>query len=557
MNVPMTAFPPPDQGGLAYKWKVLISVVFGIFMVILDTTVVNVAFRTLQQELGADLNDTQWILSVYVLALGICTPLAGFLGDRFGIKRMFVGGLAVFVVGSLLCGVAPDLWLLVLARALQGAGGGVALPLGTALLFRAFPPHEQGTALGVFGIALVVAPALGPILGGWLVDQGHWRWIFFINVPIGIVGVYLGARWLREVRSEHRPRLDLAGLVTSVVGFGAVLYAASISANLGWSSPRVLLWFMLGAAALSFYALTQLYTAPEPLLNLRLFHKPLFLTASLVGYVSVVALFGAEFLLPLYLQALRGYSALETGFILLPLALAAGVTTPIAGKLYDKVGPRPLVTIGFTVLALNTWQLSRLEADTPISWIAFLLLLRGFALGMTVQTTFVTALSVVPMREIAGGSALTNSTRQVAQALAVAVLATVLTSTLSPEIKALSAQLRASGVAEGAGATLALCDPATYPTAPSAAAPPSGVASLSAQGVPTLPAGPTTSALSATLMRACTEQVAGFEKTYLLTFFASLLALALGLTLPGWPGRFHGRRSADALASDPMVAAGH
>jgi DHA2 family multidrug resistance protein len=556
MNATLSASPVPDTGRLAYKWKVLISVVFGIFMVILDTTVVNVAFRTLQQELGVSLNDSQWIISVYVLALGICTPLAGFLGDRFGIKRMFVGGLAIFVAGSFLCGIAPNLWLLVLARALQGAGGGVALPLGTALLFRTFPPHEQGTALGIFGIALVVAPALGPILGGWLVDQGHWRWIFFINVPVGVLGVFLGARWLRELPSARKPRLDGAGLVTSVVGFGAVLYAASISADLGWSSPTVLLWFLFGAAVLSFYALTQLYTAPDPLLNLRLFHKPVFLTASLVGYVSVVALFGAEFLMPLYLQALRGYTALQTGFILLPLAIAAGITMPIAGRLYDRVGARPLVTIGFIVLAVNTWQLSRLEANTPIAWIAFLLLLRGLALGLTVQTTFVTALSVVPIREIAGGSALTNSTRQVAQALAVAVLATVLTSTLSPEIKAVSAQLRESGVAAHSSATVALCDPSTYPTVPSATAAGASpsLASAAAQGVP--PAGRATAALGATLLRACQEQVAGFEKTYLLTFFASLVALALGLTLPGWPGPYHGRRSADGHHGPPM-AGGH
>jgi DHA2 family multidrug resistance protein len=535
MNATMNA-PAAGAGGLAYKWKVLFSVVFGIFMVILDTTVVNVAFQTIRRELGVSINDSQWVISVYVLALGISTPLAGYLGDRFGIKRMFVGGLAVFVVGSLLCGLAPGLWLLIAARALQGAGGGVALPLGTALLFGAFPAEEQGMALGIFGIALVVAPALGPILGGWLVDHDLWRWIFFINLPIGIVGVTLGVRWLKELHPLHRPPLDVAGLVTSVVGFGSVLYAASIAADLGWASPQVLWWFLLGAAALTFFALTQLYTARYPLLNLRLFQKPVFLIASLVGYVSVVALFAAEFLLPLYLQALRGYSALQTGLILLPLAIAAGITTPIAGRLYDRIGPRPLVAVGFTILAVNTWQLSRLEATTDIAWIMFLLVLRGVALGMTVQTTFVTALSVVPGRELSRGSALTNSTRQVAQAIAVAVLATVLTSTLSPEIKALQARTEEAQVTTAE--PVALCVPSTYPKAPPAAL---------AQAAPGVPPAAADAAIAATLSRACEEQVAGFEKTYLLTFVFSLIALGLGLMLPGWPGTFHGRRAADRM----------
>jgi EmrB/QacA subfamily drug resistance transporter len=172
-------------------------------MVILDSTVVNVAFQTLRQEFGSEITSAQWIISVYVLALGISTPLAGFLADRFGIKRIYLSGLTIFVLGSLVCGLSPNLGVLVAARALQGFGGGIALPLGIALLLRAFPVAEQGMALGIFGVAAIVAPAIGPILGGWLVDSGLWRLIFFINPPIGLVGVLLGSRFLRESRSDR------------------------------------------------------------------------------------------------------------------------------------------------------------------------------------------------------------------------------------------------------------------------------------------------------------------------------------------------------------------
>jgi EmrB/QacA subfamily drug resistance transporter len=449
---------------------------FGVFMVVLDTTVVNVAFPTLRAEFGASLNDAQWIVSIYVLALGMSTPLSGYLSDRLGIKRVFLGGLAVFVFGSFLCGVAPNLALLIVARALQGIGGGIALPLGSAQLYSAFPPNEQGKAFGYFGIVLMTAPALGPLLGGVLVDQGLWRWIFFVNVPIGVFGVWLGARWLREWRQDARPHLDVVGLLLALVAFGSLLYAASIAATVGWTAGSTLAWFAVGSVALAGFVLTDLHSSKEPLLDFRLFQRPTFLTANLIGYVSVIALFGAEFLMPLYLQNLRGQTSLGSGLILLPLAVAAAIATPIAGRLYDRIGPRPLIVFGFLLLVVNTWQLSRLTMTTSITFIMFLLALRGLALGTTVQTTFATALGSVPRPRLARGSALINATRNVVQSIGVAVLATVL---------------------------------------------------ASAGGQPLI----------------------GFENAYRLTFYVSLLAVAIALFLPGWPGQWSGREGLQAATA--------
>ena len=523
---------PFRPGRLAPKWKVLISVIFGIFMVILDTTVVNVAFQTLRAEFGATLNDAQWIISIYVLALGISTPLAGFLSERFGIKRTYLTGLAIFVSGSFLCGLAPSLPFLIVARALQGFGGGIALPLGIAALLRAFPAAEQGLALGIFGIAALVAPAVGPILGGYLVDQGLWRAIFFINPPIGLLGIFLGSRFLPGIRSEHKPALDIWGLITEIVGFGAVLYGASVAANEGWAAPDVLVSFVVGAIGLAAFAVVELRVAKEPLLDLRLFAKRVFLNASLLGYVSVIALFGAEFLMPIYLQSLRGITAFQTGLMLLPLAVTGAISTVVAGRLYDRLGPRPLVGFGFGVLVINTWQLSQLKADTPVSWIIFLLALRGLALGSTVQTTLVTALSVVPLRQLAGGSSLTNATRQVIQAIGVAVLATVLASTLSPQIAALQQQMLDIPPQPGVP-PMALCDP------PTSGAHASGALSSAVASVQ-LP-----SNAPQLLGEACTESVAGFEQAYKVTFYAAIVAVVLGLMLPGWPFKWAGRRAAD------------
>lgn len=531
------------EGRLAYKWKVLISVIFGIFMIILDTTVVNVAFQTIRREYNTSLSNSQWVISIYTLALGIATPLSGFLSDRFGIKRMYVGGLGTFVLGSLLCGLAPALsssiWLLVAARALQGFGGGIAQPLGSALLFSTFPPKEQGTALGIFGIALVVAPALGPILGGLLVDQGVWRWIFFINIPIGIVGVALATRFLRERKPERVPALDPLGLVSAVVGFGAVLYAASIAAEQGWGSAGVLTWFAVGGVALLLFVIVELFVAKEPLLNLRLFGNSTFLTASLIGYVTVIGLFGAEFLMPVYLQALRGRTALQTGFILLPLALTSGVITPLAGRLYDRIGPRVLIVTGFSILLINTWQLSQIQADTPIGWILFLLALRGAALGFTIQTTFATALAAVPRQALARGSSLINGTRFVVQSIGVAVLATVLASALSPEVKEQGRRLQEQASQQASAAPFGLCE---TPGVPPEQNVPAGVPEFArAQAL-------------AGIQQACQENLVGFERTYRLTFYIALAAVVIGLFMPGWPLAWAGRVAAGEA---PPAPSGH
>lgn len=513
----------PGAAPRANKWKVLVCVVFGIFMTILDTTVVNVAFPTLRREYHATLANAQWIVSVYVLALGIATPLAGFLADRFGIKRMYALGLGIFVLGSLLCGVAPSLPVLIATRALQALGGGIALPLGTAQLYAAFPPEERGTALGLFGMALLVAPALGPVLGGALVDRGLWRWIFFVNVPIGVLGVVLATRWLAPDRRARRPRLDLGGLVSAIIGFGALLYAATQADARGWTAAPTLIWFGIGGGAMIALALFELKLARDPLLDFSLFGNRIFLAACLVGWVSVLALFGAEFLLPLYLQALRGQTAFHTGIILLPLAVTAGITTPLAGRLYDRIGPRALVVFGYLILVYNTWELAHLTATTTMGYVAFLMLLRGLALGTTVQSTFTTALGAVPIARVARGSSLVNATRNVIQAVGVAVLATLLAGPLAPQVRAADHARQVRATAEPPGLCVAGA-PRTGTAAPTA-----GAARTSP--APRMPEG----------AASCAEHLAGFSDAYMLTFIMSIVALLLGLSLPGWPGPWSGR----------------
>ena len=535
----------PPEKGLAYKWKVLISVLFGIFMIILDSTVINVALQTLRAEYNVSLSEVQWIISIYALALGITTPLSGFLADRFGIKNVYVFGLAIFTLSSVLCGIAPSFIVLIIARALQGVGGGLAQPLGPAMLYRAFPPKEQGTALGFFGIALVAAPALGPILGGLLVDANMWRYIFFINLPIGILGVFLASRFLRKDQPNAvKPKADPFGIITAIVAFGSLLYAATQAADLGWTSSTVLTWFAIGGVTLLAFILVELFGTKDPLLDLRLFRIPQFMIATILGYVTVLALFGAEFLMPVYLQALRGQTALQTGLLLLPLAITSGIATPIAGRLYDKIGPRILVIIGFGLLAVNTWQLAQIQALTPISNIMWLFALRGLALGLVVQTTFTTALSAVPPRILPRGSSLINGTRFVVQSIGVAALATVLASGLSQATKDFQTQSQeraASSVAAGTNTAFGLCE--------TPGVDPANNVPATVKGLPA----PVQAQVKTSINTACQESLVGFERAYQLTFYFSLLALAVGVFLPGWPGKWAGR-AANNAASAPTEA---
>jgi DHA2 family multidrug resistance protein len=317
-----------------------------------------------------------------------------------------------------------------------------------------------------------------------------------------------------------------------VAGAGSVLYAATDAEQHGWGSARVLGFFALGAVALAAFAYFSLVQDREPLLDLRLFKNRVFFISSLIGYVTVVGLFGAEFLMPVYLQALRGRSAFHTGLIVLPLAIVSGFVIPVAGRLYDKVGPRALVAAGFLVLTVNTWQLAKIERDTTIAWILFLLALRGLALGLTVQTTFVAALSVIQGPAAARGTSLINSTRFIVQAIGVAVLATVLSSTLSPAVKEFSRQAQEQAAAADVRPA-GICEAPGSEFGPPADTPPQVVASLDA---------------------ACQQNVDGFEKAYELTFYLAIVATAIALFLPGWPGRWAGRGSESGPRGKPAPA---
>ncbi|HYB01139.1 MAG TPA: DHA2 family efflux MFS transporter permease subunit, partial [Ktedonobacteraceae bacterium] len=414
--------------GLDYKWILAMVVILGVFMSILDQTIVNIAIPRLQTAFGADIHSVQWVLTAYILAQGVATPTAAYFSDTLGIKRFYVISLAAFTLGSALCGLAWSLPVLITFRVLQGLGGAALFPLSITLLFREFPPQERGTAMGFFGVPALLAPAIGPTLGGYLVTFVGWQAIFYINVPVGIVAIVLSALLIREYRPEGQTRFDVVGFIFVALGLVTLLYGLSSATTDGWGSATVLGCLTVGIISLVIFTTAELIIANrggQPLLDLRLFANAPFRAGMLANLFVIFALFGGLFLFPLYLQNIRGLSAFQSGLILLPQALAAMVSVIIGGRLVDRIGVRAVMIPGLLILAYATWQLTSISIDSPYGWLQLMFILRGLALGLTVQPLTVATLSEIPPRQLAQASSLSTVNRAVASSFGIAVLATL------------------------------------------------------------------------------------------------------------------------------------
>ena len=414
----------------SYAKRVMVVYILSIVMTVIDGTMVNVALPTMAEEFGVPATDVEWVAVGYLLALAAVIPAAGWIGDRFGTKRVFVISLALFVAMSLLCGAAQSLEQLIVFRVLQGIGGGMLTPIGGAMLYRAFPVEERAkAAIGVLGVA-VLAPAIGPLLGGILVDEASWRWIFYINGPIGAVAFVLSWRWLREETQPNPGRFDLAGLVLSAAGVSILLYTLTIGPHDGWLSTKTLTFAFIGAACLIALVIVEL-RIDAPILALRLLRDRCFRTINIASSMTYAGFFGMIFVLPLYLQSLRGYSAFQSGLAQSPQAVGIFLVSNLAGRyLYRVIGPRRLMVVGIALTSVITCCYSLAGLDTPLSTIAGLSFMRGLAVGMvfvSIQTAAYGTTSVVDMGR---ATSLFNTQRQIAYAGGIAVAATVIAARL-------------------------------------------------------------------------------------------------------------------------------
>ncbi len=439
-------FSTSSQGGrVPYKWVVLMVVIFGSFMSILDQTVINNALPRLLSAFAVDLGSLQWVITAYTLTQGVVVPTTAFFSNRLGTKRFYIIALVLFTLGSALCGLAWNLPALIVFRVIQAIGGATLFPLAITLLFHEFPPHERGLATGILSVSALMAPAVGPTLGGYLVTYADWRLIFYINVPVGAVGVILALLLLRERPSEGRTHFDLPGFVLAATGLAAVLYALSNASISGWNSLAVLVTLIGGLCLLALFVVVELRTTnrgKQPLVELRLFANGPFLSSNIANALISFGFFGSLILLPIYLQNLRGLSAFESGLFTLPLAFAAVLTAIAGGRVVDRFGPRVVLFPGLVLMGLSTWQLAEVQLSTPYPWLLLVFALRGLGLGCLIQPLTVSALSKVPPRQYAQASSLNTVIRFVFTSLGIAVLATLVQSRAATHISTLAESLK-------------------------------------------------------------------------------------------------------------------
>jgi len=407
--------------------KISVSIVFvaSMFMSIMDTTIVNVALPSLARQFNVPTTSIDAVVVGYMVSLAMVIPASGWLGDRLGTKRIFLLALALFSVASALCGLATSLPMLVFFRILQGAAGGALTPVGTAILYRTFPPEQRVQVSRVLIIPTVIAPAIGPVLGGYLVDQWSWRWVFFVNVPVGIAACLFGLIFLLEHREPGVGRFDLAGFLLAGIGLALVMYALSEGPTYGWTSVSILSSAIVGLLVLGVFVFVELRTQ-KPMVDLRLFGDRLFCTSNLVTMFSSAGFLGVLYVGPLFLQEARGVDALTSGLTTFPEALGVVLSTQIVARLYPRIGPRRLMFGGLVGVAVVMSLLSLMELNTTLWLMRLLMFFTGAGMAFAFVSSQAAGFATISSAATGQASALSSAQRQLGSALGVAVLSSVL-----------------------------------------------------------------------------------------------------------------------------------
>jgi EmrB/QacA subfamily drug resistance transporter len=412
------------------KWWTLGSVAFGLFMIMLDNTVVNVALPSIERDLHISISELEWVVTSYALTFAALLITGGKLADLYGRRRIFIVGLVVFTLSSLACGLAPSASFLIGARAVQGTGAALMNPATLSIITATFPPKERGQAIGIWAGVSALALAIGPLCGGLIVDNINWNWIFFVNVPVGAVGIVVSRLVIAESRdTSHEQSIDLPGLVTSGLGLLALSYALIEGNRHGWTSAEILGLFAAAAALLVGFVLVELHQR-LPMLDLSLFRIGAFAGANLVAMLVSLGMFGVFFFVSLYVQNILGYSPTKAGAIFLPMTMLIIVVAPIAGRASDRIGSRWLMGVGMTIVGTSLLLYQRVGVHSDFWTLLPAMLLGGVGMAMTMSPMTSAAMGAVPVDKAGVGSGVLNSFRQVGGSLGIALIGAILASYL-------------------------------------------------------------------------------------------------------------------------------
>ncbi|HCY9187249.1 TPA: DHA2 family efflux MFS transporter permease subunit [Staphylococcus aureus] len=422
------------------RGKILAALLFGMFIAILNQTLLNVALPKINTEFNISASTGQWLMTGFMLVNGILIPITAYLFNKYSYRKLFLVALVLFTIGSLICAISMNFPIMMVGRVLQAIGAGVLMPLGSIVIITIYPPEKRGAAMGTMGIAMILAPAIGPTLSGYIVQNYHWNVMFYGMFIIGILAILVGFVWFKLYQYTTNPKADIPGIIFSTIGFGALLYGFSEAGNKGWGSVEIETMFAIGIIFIILFVIREL-RMKAPMLNLEVLKFPTFTLTTVINMVVMLSLYGGIILLPIYLQNLRGFSALDSGLLLLPGSLIMGLLGPFAGKLLDTIGLKPLAIFGIAVMTYATWELTKLNMDTPYMTIMGIYVLRSFGMAFIMMPMVTAAINALPGRLASHGNAFLNTMRQLAGSIGTAILVTVMTTQTTQHLSAFGEEL--------------------------------------------------------------------------------------------------------------------
>lgn len=433
-----------DPAGRNIVMAVLLA---GAFVIILNQTLLNTALPAFMVDFDITANTAQWVTTLFMLVNGIMIPATAFLIQKFTTRTMFFAAMGIFFIGTVICAIAPVYPVLLLGRVVQAASGGMIMPLMQTILFAIFPIHKRGTAMGTFGLVISFAPAIGPTLSGFIVDHWTWRVLFVMMLPIALCTIIFAHFTLKNVTEQTDPRLDVLSVILSTFAFGGLLFGFSNAGSAGWTSMQVLVPLAVGALTLVWFVHRQLHLE-SPLLELRVLSNRMFSLGTVLGMLVFMAMIGGMLMIPLYMQNMSDFSAMESGLVLLPGALVMGVMSPVTGRFFDRFGASALAITGFALLAITSFLLARLSGETTFAYIAIVNAVRMLGTAMVIMPVTTAALNQLPPLMIPHGAAVNNTLRQVAASIGTGVLVTVMTmSARDPEVYGIDGPIHGVNVA--------------------------------------------------------------------------------------------------------------
>lgn len=416
-----------EKGFIAKKDLFIVAIIIsGGFITILNQTVLSPALPSIMRQFNITAAEGQWLTTAFMLVNGIMVPVTAYLVDRFTTRFLFITSMSIFTAGTILAAFAPNFPVLLAARIFQAIGAGIQMPLGSVVMMLLFPKEKRGIAMGLVGIVVSFAPAIGPTLSGWIVDVWGWHYIFRVIIPLAILDILFACFFLRNVGEVRKPTLDWASVVLSTFAFGGLLYGFSAAGSYGWLSPATLGALLVGAVTLVFYIRRQL-ALEEPLLELRVLKTPIFSYATILAMVINAGLIAGTVIFPIYLQNVLGYNALSSGLLMMPGAVVMGIMSPISGGLFDRFGPRKMSLLGLAIMSATTLSFCFLGETNTFVYLCLIFCIRSFGMSLVNMPINTWGINSLDNRYVAHGNAVNNTARQMAGSIGTAIMITIMT----------------------------------------------------------------------------------------------------------------------------------